>query len=249
MKKFIFGLRYVIPAVGMLCLVAACTKNNSTTMTNSGQSFIALTNASPSSAIYSVYSDSVNLTSSSQLAFGVTTGSGGTPYHTITAGNNIIRWTADGTTNVVDTAYNFQAGQYYSFFVYDTAAAGAPLKLLALKDNLNAPVAGIAEIRFLSLSPNASPSSILLRNRTDTVQLRNTSYIGSTVYNMDSLAAFNIVNPGTYNVVVNNADNLNLLANTDSVTIVAGKIYTLYTRGYTGITGSNTFNFGLIIQK
>ncbi|MBS1932738.1 MAG: DUF4397 domain-containing protein [Bacteroidetes bacterium] len=248
---FIRVAGYFMLSVGAMFLITACSKSNNSgnNNNNSGQAYVSATNASPSSTAYSVYADSANLTTSGMLGFGMTTGNGGSPYQTIVSGNDSIKWVASGSTSAaLDTSYNFSSGQYYSLFLYDTAMPGSSLKTVILKDNLTAPASGQAEIRFVSFSPNALMSEGWLINGTDTLQLKNMVYAGGTVYNVDTLSAFTTVTPGTYSVVLNNAENLNLLAN-DSITLAAGKIYTLYSKGYTGITGSNAFNVGLITHN
>ncbi|MES1223905.1 MAG: DUF4397 domain-containing protein [Bacteroidota bacterium] len=242
---------YCMLLAGLTSLLTACSKSNNggSTATNNGQAYVSATNASASSATYTVYADSTNITSGGPLGFGATTGNNGSPYQAIIAGNDTIRWAANTSSSIIiDTAYNFSSGQYYSMFVYDTAIVGNGLKSVILKDNLTAPATGLAEIRFIAFSPNAALSGGWLLNGTDTIALKNTSYAGSTVYNTDTLSAFTGIKPGTYNIVLSNADNLNLLTN-DSITIVAGKIYTLYSKGYTGITGSNIFNVGVITHN
>ena len=242
---------YFMLTVGSLYLITSCSKTNSSgnNNNNSGQAYISATNASASAATYAVYADSANLTSSGALAFGITTGNGGSPYQTIVSGNDTIKWVAAGSTSAaLDTSYNFSSGQYYSMFLYDTAMLGSSLKTVILKDNLTAPASGEAEIRFVALSPNAAITAGWLVNTVDTIQFKNISYLGSTTYNTDTVSAFTTVAPGTYNVVLNNVDSLNILTN-DSITLAAGKIYTLYSKGYIGVAGSNAFNVGLITHN
>jgi hypothetical protein len=248
---FIRVAGYFMLTVGAMYLITACSKSNNSgnNNNNSGQAYVSATNASPSTTTYSVYSDSANITSSGMLGFGMTTGNGGNPYQTIVSGTDTIKWVANGsTTPALDSSYNFASGQYYSLFLYDTAMTGSSLKSVVLKDNLTAPANGQAEIRFVALSPNTLLSAGWLVNSTDTVQLKNITYAGTTAYNVDTLSAFMSVAPGTYNVVLNNAENLNLLSN-DSITLAAGKIYTLYSKGYTGITGTTALNVGLITHN
>jgi hypothetical protein len=106
-------------------------------------------------------------------------------------------------------------GLYYSVFAYDTAVGSGTLKTLILADNLQTPGTGQAELRFLALSPNANATNVTLINGTDTVTFKNAGYIGTTSYNPDSLAAYTVINPGTYRVAINNVDNINML-NADS---------------------------------
>jgi hypothetical protein len=252
MKKSLISIRNIMPVLAAgLFLATSCSKDNSNNgiTTATGKSYVSVTNASASSSLYNVYDDSTNITTSGQLAFGSTTGSPGNPYETINSGTHQIKLSADGTTFVMDTAFNFAANQHYSVFAYDTAMAGSGIKTLILQDNLSTvPAASQSEVRFLPLSPNTSALSIWLINGTDTVSLKNLSYIGSTTYSADSLAAYSTVNAGTYQVVINNAENVNVL-NADSVMLVGGKIYTLYSKGYSGLAGTTALSVGVIQQN
>ncbi len=250
MKKLLIGIRNILPAVIVaLFLIPACSKNNNgTTITTTGNSYVSVTNASASSQSYNAYIDSSNITTSAPLTFGSTTGSAGNPYDAVIAGSHQVKLSANGTTFIVDTSINFAANQHYSVFAYDTSMAGGNLKTLILTDNLSAPASGQSEIRFLPLSPNTSAMTVLLVNGTDTLSLKNTAYIGASVYSMDSLSAYTALSSGTYQVVVNNLENINLLT-ADSVTLASGKIYTLYSKGYSGLTGANALSVGVIQQN
>jgi Domain of unknown function (DUF4397) len=252
MKKSVISIRSVLPVLAAaLFLIPACSKdnNNNGGVTNNGSAFVSVTNASGNSSLYNVYNDSTNLTTTGALGFGTTTGTAGSPYETISTGAHHIKLSSNGTTFATDTSINFTANQHYSVFAYDTATGAGGLKTLVLSDNINtAPANGQAAVRFLPLSPNTTASSIWLINGTDTISLRNLSYIGNSIYNNDSLAAYSTVSPGTYQVVVNNAENINLV-NADSVSFVSGKFYTLYSRGYSGIAGSDSLSVGVIQQN
>jgi hypothetical protein len=252
MKSTMINSRSVLGILAVaFILVTACSKDNSNNNSgtgNNGQAFVSVTNASGTSSMYTVYSDSTTI-GNGQIGFGSTTGAIGNPYETVNTGAHRIRLSANGSSFIVDTSINFVANQHYSVFAYDTSVTGGAVKTLVLSDNLTTvPPTGQSAIRFLPLSPNATPTSIWLVNGTDTVSVKNLSYIGSSLYNSDSLAAYTTVNAGTYQVVMNNAENLNLV-NADSVTLTGGKIYTIYSRGYNGLAGSDSLSVGLIQQN
>ncbi|HLK28558.1 MAG TPA: DUF4397 domain-containing protein [Puia sp.] len=232
-----------------VAFINACSKkDNNTTPPATQNAYVSVTNASPSSNVYAVYSDTMNIYSSGTLGYGTTTGiSGGNPYETIVAGNHTIKLTSGGSTVLLDSNGTFTGNNYYSFIVYDT---GENLKTLSLKDNLTAPSSGNAEVRFLNLSPNSTALNVWLINTDttmkDSVQFSNVGYAGTGSVSADSLASFKTVTAGTYKVLVNSIANLNLFM-MDSITLSSGKIYTLYSKGYVnGINNTDSLGVGVI---
>ena len=209
--------------------------------------------ASPTSPLYSVYSDSTNIYPSNTLAYGGATGiSGGSPYIQITCGNHTIKLTSNGGTSYpVDTTINFSANGYYSVFAYDTATGSAGLKTLVLNDNLTPPRTGQAELRFINLSPNSQSLNVSLINTDsktmDTILLSNIGYIGYSEVVMDSLSAFKTISAGTYNVSLNTTTTPSMVMFKNSVPFNSGKIYTIYAKGYVnGINANDSLSIGII---
>ena len=239
-----------------ILIIAACSKsNNGTTVTPTGYANVAVINVSPTSSMYSVYSDTSNIYSGNTISYGGATGvNGGSPYEVVTSGSHAIKLSSNGTTYPLDTTLNLNANSYYSVFAYDTAVGSGNLKTLVLNDNLSVPANGNAEVRFVNLSPNSSALNVWLINADttmkDTTALNNISYVGSSTINTDSLSAFKTITPGTYNVYFNSANTLQNLFTTNStntVTFTSGKIYTIYSKGYiNGVNGTDSLGLGVI---
>jgi hypothetical protein len=249
-------MKLKITAVVLFFLSAySCTKNSNAPMlvtTSGGTSFVAVANASPGSSPFTVFSDSTNIFLGNTLAFGSVTGiSGGSPYETINSGNHLIKLSANGTT-WTDSSYDFIANNYYTVFFYDTANSTGRLKTLILNDNLSMPTNDQAEIRFLNLSPNSSALNISFINTDkpsgDTTSLTGIPYIGLSSTTSDSLSAFRTIVPGNYKIYLNSAavKNQNSFA-ADSVNFAAGRIYTIYAKGYLGgVNGTDSLGLGTI---
>ena len=244
--KTILALSVIFSA---MIFIGACSKsgNPSPTPTN-GTAYVSVTNASPSTASYGVYADTTNIYPTATLGYGYTTGvAGGNPYSTITTGNHSIKLTSGSNSIFLDSNGTFTNGGYYTFFVYDT---GTNVKTLALNDNLTPPATGSAEIRFLNLAPNSQSLNLWLINADtttkDSVTVSSIPYVGTSVSNTDSLSSFKTITAGTYKVLLNSSNELNLFQN-NSVTFASGKIYTIYAKGYVnGNSGTDSLGLGII---
>jgi Domain of unknown function (DUF4397) len=261
MKRFIPGFTYnnikiALISIILLSVSAACTKNTATPPNiylSNGTAFVAVANASPGTSLYTVYSDSTNIYPGNTIAYGSVTGiSGGSPYEMIGSGIHALKLSADGNNFPVDSSFNFTANNYYTAFLYDTANSSGRLKALILSDNLNAPSGGNAEFRFLNLSPNSKGLNVSILNVDNTVKdsvsLNNIAYVGATTLSSDSLSSFRTIIPGTYKILIysNTIESQNLFT-ANSISFTAGRIYTIYAKGYiNGINKSDSLALGTI---
>jgi hypothetical protein len=202
-----------------------------------------VTNASPGTAAYDIFSDNTKVNTGGQLSYGSTTGSVGSPYLAFPAGTHSFRLSSNGSSFVSDSSIAFTGNQHYSVFAYDTVQSGK-LRTLILKDNLTVPISGQAAVRFLNLSSNVPSENALLIRGVDTIRVNNLAFVGNTSTSIDSLAAFRTVNAGTYNIRVNSGENT--LWSRDSLTLSSGKVYTIYTRGFMNGTGIDSLSTGII---
>jgi len=240
-----FGLSAVL-------ITISCSKNNSNPntgggTTKAGTSFISVTNASPTSSMYGVYSDTTNIYPAGTIAYGSSTGiANGNPYETITDTTHSIYISSNGVRTNIDSSFAFRDSGYYSLFVYDTGR----VKTLALQDNFSvAPPSGDADVRFLNFSPNSPLLTIELIGTdtagADTISFSNNMYVGTTTTSADSLAMFKAVTAGTYKVLFNSG--VSNLFTRDSVTFAAGRFYTLYAKGYVnGVDGTDSLGLGVM---
>ena len=238
-------------SAAIILIAYSCSKNNDNTVVSppvAGSSYLAVTNVSPTTNTYGVYSDNTNIYSSGTIGYGSSTGvMNGSPYETISDSTHSIYLDNNGVRTNIDSGFAFQNNSYYSLLTYDT---GAQMKTLALKDNLTAPASGEAEVRVLNLSSYGQPLNVWFVNTDttmkDSVQLANVSYAGAEGVIADSLGAFKPIAPGTYKVLFNSTANANLFTR-DTLTVAAGGIYTIYSQGYlNGNNGTDSLNLGVI---
>jgi hypothetical protein len=107
--------------------------------------------------------------------------------------------------------------------------------LILFYDDLKAPESGKAKLRFLNLAVGSGIINVLkdkapLFSNVAYGRAANSSLSGETL-SAWSLGPFQTVEAGTYNLNFTNASNGNTTRNTSSITLEAGKIYTVFTNG------------------
>ena len=120
--------------------------------------------------------------------------------------------------------------------------------LILFYDDLKAPDIGKAKLRFVNLSVgtgtlNVFNGSAALFSNVAYGRAANSSLAGETLSTW-SLGPFQTISPGTYNLNFTNADNGNTTGNSTSITLEAGKIYTVFTHGLIG--GSPLFGVKIL---
>jgi hypothetical protein len=147
-----------------------------------------------------------------------------TGYLTVAAGIRTVKVNVTGTiVPVIQGPVPVTAGVVYSVFAADSAASIFPLLLV---DTLTTPAAGKAHVRFVHLSPNAPAVDITLED-------------GSVVFGNRSFSqytGFLPVDAGAYVLQVREAGTTNVVLTLPSVVLAAGKIYTVYAKGFAGVT-------------
>ena len=222
-----------------LAFFASCDKNDDDVV--SGTAKVSFTNASPDAPAMDVYIDNVKATAS-PLSYTATTGLLTDPYLTVNAGTRSVR-IANSTTNFTQGNIPFGGNKVYSVFAFDTVSNTSTLKGLVLQDNLAAPAAGKAHVRFLHLSSDGGAIDIDLAKTNDTTKITNRVFLGNV--NVDpSVSNFSAVNAGAYNINIRAAGTAPVLVS-HSFTFAEGKIYTVYAsglkaNGYGTPTGLNT---------
>ncbi|GAA4344490.1 DUF4397 domain-containing protein [Flaviaesturariibacter amylovorans] len=179
-----------------------------------------------------------NAVALSNVAYGAASG-----YQTVTAGNTNIKVSPTGTTTyVIDANVNLAANMSYSVFAVDSVSR---IKAAVVGDDLTAPAAGKAHVRFLHFSPNApavdiavTGGAVLFANRSFNDQATNAAVTG-----------FTSVNAGTYNLEVRLAGQSAAALALPPVTLESGKIYTVYAKGFLGGTGAQALGAGMFTHN
>lgn len=158
------------------------------------------------------------------------------PYTAVAAGNANIKISPAGTTTyVIDATVPLSANTSYSVFAIDSVSKVKPA---VVTDNLTAPASDKAHVRFFHFSPNApavdiavADGPVLFSNRTFNDQATTAS-----------LANFTPLDAGTYNLEVRLAGTNTVVLPLPPITLAAGKIYTVFAKGFAG--GDNTQALG-----
>ena len=145
----------------------------------------------------------------------------------------------------------------YAFPITATSDQGG-IRTLTLTDNLAAPTAGTAKIRFVNLAPSGTygifntstvPAGTSLFLAVPTRRFRDISFITpavppSTTATTTNFTNFTEVAAGSYTLDARSTATAPLAGTQLPLTLVAGKIYTLYTRG---IAGNATTPLGISV--
>lgn len=206
---------------------SSCKKDEVKTFAN-----VNVTHASPNAPGVDLLVDGAKQNGSA-LNYGSSTG-----YLQIESGARNIKVNASGTaTTVINANLTLDADKNYSVFAIDSLSK---ISALVLVDDLTAPAAGKAHVRFVHLSPNAPAVDIAVASSGDVV-FGNKSFKEST--------PFTPLNAGTYNLDVRVAGTNTVALVLPSITLEAGKIYTVYAKGFLGGEDASALGAGIIVNK
>lgn len=192
---------------------------------------IMVTHASPDAPGVDLLVDNVKLNSAA-LNF-----PSSTPYITVFSGDRNIKVNVGGTsTTVINATLPLGAGKNYSVFAIDSVAS---IDALVVEDNLSTPATGKAHIRFIHLSPDAPAVDVAVDG-------------GAVVfgdYSYEEYSAFTPLDAGTYDLEVRVAGTSTVALDLDPITLQAGKIYTVFAKGFLGGTGSQALGAQVIVNN
>lgn len=155
-----------------------------------------------------------------------------TAYLNVEAGTRNIKVNAAGTsTSVINADVPFTADKNYSIFAINRLAS---IEALALEDDLTAPASGKAHVRFVHLSPDAP--AVDVTTNTGAIVFGNRSFKSAT--------AFTPLDAGTVNLQVRVAGTSTVALSLPAITLEAGKIYTIFARGFLAPPTGNTNTLG-----
>ncbi len=160
-----------------------------------------------------------------------------TAYLSLSSGSHAVKVNVAGTsTTVINANVDLAAGAHYSVFACDSVSKIAPL---VLTDDLTAPAAGKAHVRFIHLSPNAPAVDVAVQG--GPVLFSNTAFKG--------YSAFTPVNAGTYDLEVRLAGTSTVVLPLPGITLQAGKIYTVFAKGFVGGAGAQALGAQIIVNN
>jgi Domain of unknown function (DUF4397) len=162
-------------------------------------------------------------------------------YLQVKSGSRNIKVNVAGTsTSVINANVPFTENKNYSLFAIDSVSK---ISALLIEDDLTAPAAGKAHVRFIHLSPDAPAVDVAVTG--GAVVFGNKSFKGDT--------PFTPLASGTYNLEVRVAGTtpptnpaVLLLPN---ITLTAGKIYTVFAKGFLNGTGPQALGAQIIVNN
>ncbi len=160
-----------------------------------------------------------------------------TGYLEVNPGTRNIKVNAAGTsTSVIDADVIFAANKNYSVFAADLLNNITPL---VFEDDLTAPAAGNAHVRFIHLSPDAPAVDITLTD--------GTIVFGN--YEFKQATAFTPLAAGTYDLQVRVAGTTTVALDLPGIALEEGKIYTVFAKGTLSGTGDAALNAEIILKN
>lgn len=206
--------------------ISSCSKNNE----NYVQSYVQMVNASPDAG-------AVNLYVTNNLKITGATYANPSGYVTTTLGDNqTVEVKSASGTSLATTTSNFDADIHYSIYLAGQVSANN-LSAIAVRDDMTAPSSGNAKIRFVNAA-SISPAVDLSAN--GTVVFTAQSYKGISSYAEKPA--------GSYVFKLNLTGTATALVTTPSITLQAGKIYTIYSKNLV-VSGNTVMDAAVIANN
>ena len=225
-------LRLPLAVIALLFAVAVtgCGDDTPTSVTPTPSARVMAVHASPDAPAVDLLVDGSVV--GSGLAYPNNTG-----YLTVGAGvRNVKVNVAATTTTVIDANVTVADGLNYSVFACDAVAT---IGTVVLVDDLTPPAAGKAHVRFVHLSPDAPAVDVAVQG--GPVVFPNTAFKGST--------SFTPVDAGAYDLEVRLAGTGTVVLPLPGVALQAGKIYTVFARGFAGGSGAQALGAQIIANN
>lgn len=213
-----------------ITLFTSCNEDES----NEDKSYakVLVTHASPNAPGVDLLIDN-SKQNSSALNFPNNTG-----YLNVESGTRNIKENVTGTsTTVIEANLTLAKDNSYSVFAVDSVSK---ISAVVLADDLTAPAAGKAHVRFIHLSPNAPAVDVAVAS-SGAVVFGNKAFKEYT--------AFTPLDAGTYNLDVRVAGTSTVALVLPAITLEAGKIYTVFAKGFLGGSGAQALGAEIIVNK
>lgn len=225
MKKQYLALAPAL-LVAALFGLSSCEKEEEKTYAN-----VLVTHASPDAPGVDLLVDG-SVQNSAALTFPNNTG-----YLQVESGMRNIKVNVSGTsTTVINADLTLEADKNYSVFAVDSVSN---ISAVVVNDDLSTPAAGKAHVRFIHLSPNAPAVDVALDG--GAVVFGNKSFTEAT--------AFTPLDAGSYDLEVRVAGTSTVALDLDPITLEAGKIYTVFAKGFLTGTGAQELGASIIVTK
>jgi hypothetical protein len=214
--------------VAALVLVSSCKKDDPAI----DHAQVLVTHSSPNAPGVDLLVDN-SKQNSSALTYPNNTG-----YLQLATGTRNIKVNVTGTsTTVIEANLPLVKDMNYSIFAVDSVSK---ISALVLSDDLTAPATGKAHVRFVHLSPNAPAVDVAVAS-SGAVVFGNKAFKEYT--------AFTPLDAGTYNLDVRVAGTSTVALVLPPLTLEAGKIYTVFAKGFLNGSGDQALGAEVIVNK
>ena len=160
-----------------------------------------------------------------------------TGYVNLEAGDRNVKINAAGTeVTVINENFMLTPNMTYSVFAVDSLSR---ITVLVLADDLTAPAAGKAHIRFIHLSPNAPAVDIAVTG----------GPVVFSDYIFKEYSAFTPLDAATYNLEVRLSGTSTVVLPLPGIQLESGKIYTVIDKGFVGGSGSQALGAEIIVNN
>lgn len=232
MKTTIKNFLMLAIALPLAVSVTSCKDDEEeTTAPSVDKSSVLVTHASPDAPGVDLLVDNVKVNSAA-LTFPNSTG-----YLSVNSGTRNIKVNVAGTsTSVINADLPLVKNVSYSIFAVNTVANLEPL---VIEDDLTAPAAGNAHVRFIHLSPDAPAVDIAVDG-------------GAVVFPDVTFKEYSDFTPlpaGSYDLEVRVAGTSTVALDLDPIVLEAGKIYTVFAKGLLAGSGNQALSAQIIVNK
>jgi hypothetical protein len=160
-----------------------------------------------------------------------------TGYQTLSSGTRNIKVNVTGTSaTVIEANIDFIQDKNYSLFAVNSVAN---IEAILIEDDLTAPDQGKTHVRFIHLSPDAPAVDVTLTD--GTVVFGNKSFKEYT--------AFTPLDAGSYDLEVRVAGTTTVALDLPVISLEAGKIYTVFAKGFLNGNAQQQLGAELIENK
>jgi hypothetical protein len=228
MKKLILALIVSLTALTFIGCDDEETPVTPTPLTSN--SLVKVVHASPDAPGVDLLVD--NTVAGTNLTFPNNTG-----YLSVTSGTRNVKVNVTGTsTTVIEANLNLMKDKNYSVFAVNSVAN---IEAIVIEDDLSTPAQGKAHVRFIHLSPDAPAVDITLTD--GTVVFGNKSF--------KEFTAFTPLDADSYDLEVRVAGTTTVALDLPVITLEAGKIYTVFAKGFLSGNGAQQLDAEIIVNN
>ena len=228
LKNKLFSMAFVLALVSISFV--ACDNDDGTSPPEMQKSNINVIHASPDAPGVDLLVD--NAIAGTNLTFPNNTG-----YLTVPSGTRNVKINVTGTsTTVIEANLDLMTNKNYSVFAVNSVAN---IEAIVIEDDLTSPAQGKAHVRFIHLSPDAPAVDVTLTD--GTVVFGNKSF--------KEFTAFTPLDAGSYDLEVRVAGTTTVALDLPVINLEAGKIYTVFAKGFLSGNGAQQLGAEIIANN